>query len=396
MLLLTASLFAACSGSPSLPGTSSQSPGAAFRVFVDASGTVERLDSTSEVAAKLPGDVLSPDGRHLYAVYGRLVRSFDTGTGAMTGELQLPQLFAQVGGQSPSGTYLALTGASDLVSWFAVVSSKLIGPVRTAVLDGGFSFDALSDDGRWLYLIEHVDSSLDYRVRRYDLDQGQLDPNVLVEKGALATAVMNGQRYASIGVPAWRTVYSLYFGTNGAFVHALSLDQAPISCIDLPGPRAIDSARQQQWTLALSPAHDALFAVNAAVGAVSRIDLATLGVTSGSFSPPSPSAESWSLVTQASAKELEGGSAVVSPDGKTLYATALHGYVAIDTASLVLKGSYFTNSSLNTLAMTPDGRRLLAVRDLNRLVEIVPADGRLDRVLLAVYGPLALLRVDPV
>jgi hypothetical protein len=208
--------------------------------------------------------------------------------------------------------------------------------------------------------------------------------------------VMNGQRYASIPVADFQTVYSLYYGSSGAFIHALSLDGGPILCLDLPGPRALDPQRQSQWTLALSPGHDALYAVNAAEGFVSRIELNDHQVRSGSFSPPSPPAGSWSWAVSAYAKGWEtGGSAVVSPDGKTLFASALHGYVAIDTATLKLKGAYLTSSRVSGLTMSPDGHWLLAVRDEDRLVKLSPADGSVGAVLLAANQPLTLLRVLP-
>jgi hypothetical protein len=264
------------------------------------------------------------------------------------------------------------------------------------MLKGSFSFDALSDDGRSLFLVEHLSGPDDYRVRRFDLVQGQLDPTILVEKGALATAVMNGQRYASIPVAELHTVYSLYYGTSGAFVHALALDGGPINCIDLPGPRAIDPQLQGEWTLALSPGRDALYAVNAAEGFVSRIDLSNGSVRSGTFSPPAAPAAVFSWVTQAAAKEFDqGGSAVVSPDGRTLFASAVNGYVAIDTTDLRLKGAYLAGSRFSGLTMSPDGRWLLAVRDQDRLVRLSPPDGRLDGVLLASNGPMALLWVGP-
>jgi hypothetical protein len=391
LLALSTLLLVACSyaAAPAGSGVASTPD---FRVYVNANGTVERLDSAASAVKKLPGDLLSTDGRRLYATYGPLLRSFDSGTGALLAELSLSTHDGRVGGQSPSGSYLAVISQSSLVSRFDVVAGSLAGPVRTAVLDGSYSFDALTDDGRWLYLIESA-GGLDYRVRRYDLVGGTLDPNVLVEKGASATAVMNGERYASVAAPGSQTVYSLYYGRNGAFIHALSLGTAPIECIDLPGPQALDPARQQEWTLAMGGG--ALYAVNAAIGVVSRVNPDTVQVRSGTFSPPeSPAA--WSPFVEAKAKESFGGSAVVSADGSTLYATGLNGYVAIDTRTLKVRGSYLAGSRLGTLAMTPDGKALLAVRDGNRLVEINPADGTIERVLLSSYGPLDLLRVDPV
>ena len=401
LLLAGVSLLLACSGTAQAPPASSSSASSTvsasgYRVFVRASDSIHRLGSDPAAGAKLPEGVFSPDGKQLFATYGTDLRSFDPATGALTADLRLPDYYGEIAGQSPDGRYLALTGDFNGATRFASVSSRLDGRVRSAMLTNNFSFDALSEDGRWVYLIEKIAGPLDYRVRRYDLDLGRLDPNILVEKGAEPTAVMNGERYASVAVAAYSTVYSLYYGKSGAFVHALALGGGPIQCIDLPGPRALDPERQVQWTLALSPGHEALYAVNAAEGVVSRISLSSGKVSSNTFSPPAAPGSWWSPLTTARAKYGEGGTATVSPDGKTLFASALHGYVAIDTATLKLRGSYLTDSRVASLAATPDGRWLLAVRDDSRLVRITPSDGHVDGVLLSGLGPLSVLRVDPV
>lgn len=388
-LLVVCGLLAACSSPAQSAPTTQVGPNA--RIYVGTGSSVQLLWARSKHVAKLPPGTLSPDGSLLFATYGSDVRGFDSITGAMTGELRLPDIYQQVAGFSPSGKYLAFAGGSGDMTWFAVAPNGLVPPARTAMLKGSFTFDALSDDGNSLFLIEHLAGANDYRVRRYDLTKGQLDPTILVEKGSLQSALMNGVRYASVPVAEYRTVYSLYYGATGAFVHALPLDGGPIVCIDIPGPRAIDPQRQAQWTLALGPGRDALYAVNAAEGYVSRIDLANSSIHSGSFSPPSaPTA--WNPIVQASAKEFDaGGSAVVSPDGKTLYASALNGYVAIDTTALTLKGQYLTGDRLEGLRITPDGKWLFAVRDQDRLVRILSSSGSIDEVLLTSNEPIALM-----
>ena len=170
--------------------------------------TAANQSATATIAivadAKLPAGTLSPSGKQVFAVYGTDLRSFDSATGALTAELRLPDHYSEIAGRSPSGGYLVLAGSENGATRFASVSSRLEGAVRSVVLTSNFSSDALSEDGRWLYLIEHA-SALDYRVRRYDLDQGRMDPNILVEKGASATELMNGERYASVAVNS--TVY---------------------------------------------------------------------------------------------------------------------------------------------------------------------------------------------
>jgi hypothetical protein len=398
LIAALALLAGACSGSAPAPGSSTSGSAAGYRVFVESAGYTQRLSPDSRTAAKLPPGVLSLDGKQLFAAYGTTLRSFDPATGAQTGDLRLPDYYGSILGQSPSGSYLVLAEGYSGATRIAAVPSNLQGPVRSAMLNSSFTFDALSDDGASLFLVEHVSSPLDYRVRRYDLNAGRLDPGILVEKGASPSALMNGQWYASVPSSERSTVYSLYYGQSGPFVHELNLDGGPfpVVCVDLPGPRVLDPARQGQWALALDGSRGFLYAVNAAVGTVSRIDLNKGNVSSETFSPPAaPAAAWWTPVTQAQAKAGEGGSAALSADGKTLFASAVHGYVAIDTASLKLRGAYLTDHSLGSLAATPDGHWLLAVQDFSRLIRIGAADGRIDATLLNAGGPIEGLRVYP-
>ena len=111
------------------------------------------------------------------------------------------------------------------------------------------------------------------------------------------------------------------------------------------------------------------------------------------LTPAGPGAAWWPLLTQAGAKSFEAGSATLSPDGKTLFASAVHGYVAIDTGSLKLRGAYLNDRRVGSLVATPDGRWLLAVQDYSRLIRIAAADGRVDATLLSAGGPIEALRV---
>lgn len=398
LIAALALLAAACSGSAPSPGSSASGSAAGYRVFVQSAGYTQRLSPDSKTAAKLPPGVLSLDGRRLFAVYGTTLRSFDPATGAQTGDLRLPDYYGSIVGQSPSGSYLALAEGYNGSTRIAAVAGNLQGTIRSALLNSRFTFDALSDDGASLFLVEHVASPLDYRVRRYDLNAGRLDPNILVEKGASPPALMNGQWYASVPSSERSTVYSLYFGQSGPFVHELNLNGGPfpVVCVDLPGPRALEPARQGQWALAFDGGRGFLYAVNAGVGTVSRIDLNSGKVSSETFSPPAaPAAAWWNSVTAADAKSGEAGSAALSADGKTLFASAVRGYVAIDTASLKLRGAYLTDRRVGSLAATPDGHWLLAVQDFSRLIRIGAADGRIDATLLSAGGPIEALRVYP-
>lgn len=118
---------------------------------------------------------------------------------------------------------------------FRIVDTKTL-VSATIRLKGSFSFDALSPDGRLLYLVEHVsaDNPTEYRVRAYNLRTGHLLARIVAEKGSWETQMA--------GVPASRLTardatwaFTLYGGAGShTFVHALDLRDAVAVCIDLP------------------------------------------------------------------------------------------------------------------------------------------------------------------
>jgi hypothetical protein len=120
---------------------------------------------------------------------------------------------------------------------FAVLKAKRgFGPPRIERLRGDFSFDAISPDGRWMYLIEYTSPAnpTRYRVRAYDLDRHRLVGGPIVDarepdekmQGIPATRTMS---------PDGRWAYTLYERTDGGapFVHALDTSRRTARCIDL-------------------------------------------------------------------------------------------------------------------------------------------------------------------
>jgi hypothetical protein len=106
---------------------------------------------------------------------------------------------------------------------------------RPLVLRGDFSLDAVSPDGRSVYLIQYTsrrDPSR-YAVRRYDVTQRRLAPAPVIdpnEKGEAMRGIPLSRATSSDG----RWAYTLYDGGGGApFVHALDTAKATARCIDL-------------------------------------------------------------------------------------------------------------------------------------------------------------------
>jgi len=117
----------------------------------------------------------------------------------------------------------------------ALVDTRRLDVRRRLDLRGDFSFDALSPDGRTLYLIEYT-SPRDYnryRVRAFDVRAGRLLPHPIVDPREPDEA-MRGLPQTRETSPDGRWAYTLYDG-NGEhpFVHALDTVGRTAACIDL-------------------------------------------------------------------------------------------------------------------------------------------------------------------
>jgi hypothetical protein len=119
------------------------------------------------------------------------------------------------------------------VTELAVLDARRLLVRRHVSLPGFFTVDAISPDGRWLYLIQYAGLNvLDYRVRALDTRTGRLatrdvvDPREPDEQmgGLPMTRVMSGDG---------RWAYTLYSGGEETFIHALDTVDRSAACIDL-------------------------------------------------------------------------------------------------------------------------------------------------------------------
>ena len=120
-------------------------------------------------------------------------------------------------------------------SGFAVLDARRLRPRFAFRLRGDFTLDAVSPDGRRLFLIEQT-SRRDlsrYAVRAYDVGTRRLDPRPIVDP-AEADEPMRGSPIARASSADSRWAYTLYDG-NGEhpFIHALDTAQARARCVDL-------------------------------------------------------------------------------------------------------------------------------------------------------------------
>jgi hypothetical protein len=118
-------------------------------------------------------------------------------------------------------------------SSFAIVDVKKMLWQKTLRITGDFSFDALSPDGRYLYLVEHVspqDQSR-YRVRAYDLKSNRLLPKIVSDRKSWETE-MQGVPISRATSNGW--AFTLYGGSPARpFIHALDTRHVQAVCIDM-------------------------------------------------------------------------------------------------------------------------------------------------------------------
>jgi len=172
-----------------------------------------------------------------------LVRAFDADgvvrRGTVAGVLGIPRVAfdGSLDGLAHDGRSLVLASPDKVEgnSRFAVFSTRNLELRRMITMRGSWSFDALSPDGRKLYLVEYASTGRPtYRVRAYDLIRGTL----------LREAVIDPRRggRAMTGLPVTRAfgpgavwAYTLYQKPGGfPFVHALDTMRGKALCIELP------------------------------------------------------------------------------------------------------------------------------------------------------------------
>jgi len=208
------------------------------------------------------------------------------------------------GGLSADGRTLVLTSVrrdfGREPSTFEVLDAATMKVRDELTLEGDVSFDAISPDGRVLYLIRYTDrhDPTDYEVRAYDLDANQLLPDPIVDPDEPAEP-MNGSPITRAVSADGRWAYTLYDSFHRhhpPFIHALDTEAATAQCIDL------DSLPEKHlWSddkrMRLEPSTDGTnLAVTDRGESVLSVDLTTLEVaqaseedaaaSSGSVEPP--------------------------------------------------------------------------------------------------------------
>ena len=139
------------------------------------------------------------------------------------------------GGLTHDGNRLVLASySSPTTTEFAVLKTSTLSVARSIQLKGFWSFDALSPDGRTMYVIQYLGATYThYRVLAYDLRHSRLDGGVVADK--TESGAMIGSPMARLTTSSGSWAYTLYVRPTGtAFVHALDTVHRSAVCIDLP------------------------------------------------------------------------------------------------------------------------------------------------------------------
>src|SRR5437762_2872311 len=363
---------------------------------------VSVIDSRSHSTdRRLPLGVPTGDWRHIYSIVSTSLIDTDPQTGAtrssiqLQGTYQLPPATANglPGGLSPNGQWLvveAFDGSANGMpssTHMLVIDTTTSRVWRKIDLGGYFRFDAVSNDGDRLYLIQHLNGK-EYYVRLYDAIGGRLDENIVVDKSD-GNQAMVGTRLSGIATSDGHMLFSMYVREHESpFIHALSLDGPFAFCLDLPGDGYADSAAELRWSLAMTGDGSRIYAANPATGVVAVI-------STGANSVPSVlRAARFERAISPNAKISGANAAVVSRDGKTLVVGGASGVTWIDTSSLQVRSHALTGWHVSSVGLSPNGQHLYAVGDDGRIAEISMADAAVtSRFDPSAGEPLALMRV---
>jgi hypothetical protein len=132
---------------------------------------------------------------------------------------------------------------------FVVLDASNLRTRAHIVLQGDFSFDALSPDGTRMYLIHYLSRQdpTRYEVRALDVPSGKLLPTPIVDKSE-PDERMAGLPITRATTADGRWAYTLYDGAgHEPFVHALGTVNGEAHCIDLE----MLSGRQDLYDLRL-------------------------------------------------------------------------------------------------------------------------------------------------
>jgi DNA-binding beta-propeller fold protein YncE len=404
------------------PATSADLPPDAIYVRQSGNGQtalISVIDARSgAVLRALPNGVVSADrstlyrseflsgGRQTRVTATDLVSGRDTRAFTIDGALRMLTNIEGPAGLTPDGRWLVLTRETiqlgdQWVSGFAVVNA-VTGAVAGRVelkSTSTYGYAGVAPDGASLFLNEQGDGAT--RLRVWDLASAAFLPDAVI--GTQWDGRQGGFTTAPLTSADARTVVWLDTGkSTPPAVRVLDLTTKHVTVIGLPDEqRSDDFEKYLLWSLALSRDGATLYAVNPALGYVDELSPRSgilnrtnrIGVTRR---PDGGLAALGRLfLSVAEAKRYIRGGAVLSLDGRALFAAGTRGIAVVDTATLSSRGTWAPDTSFDSLTLSPDGGRLYAISDQLGTIRIVrTSDGTVLGEIRPVAYPGEVVRVD--
>jgi hypothetical protein len=201
-----------------------------------------------------PNGILARGGHVRYVAVANgtqtTVEAVQVGTGRVLRSIRLDAVYGvprvaydgTAGGLTRDGKLLVVsTSGTDASTKFAVLGTRKLDLRDAITLQGTWAFDALSTEGRTMYLIQilSTDGPVRYLVRAYDLKLGRLLPGAIADKSE--PGAMTGHPMSRVASADGRWAYTLYQRNNGsAFIHALDTSGRRAVCLDLAGRGNMD------------------------------------------------------------------------------------------------------------------------------------------------------------
>ena len=198
------------------------------------------MPKSTIVAAVRAGDGRVLRSKVLRGFYGVPLVSYDGTAGGLSGDGETLVLTS----------YGPLPGEAGKTS-IVVLGTRTLSVRRNLVLNGSWSYDAISPDASTLYLVEHISAGQNpsYRVRALSLPEGRLLARPVVDTKVNA-ALMRGQPATRATSAGGRWAYTLYARQQAVpFIHALDTERKQAYCIDVPV--RLDQGRQMGLRLKL-------------------------------------------------------------------------------------------------------------------------------------------------
>lgn len=332
---------------PSSCGTTSSAIGGSDTLFVRPSGQQGPLQAFNVFSGQrrfvLPRGLLSADGlRFVTGAQAKAKRTTVARFDSLTGRLQR--------GWSVRGRWFVAGVSADGARVVLAHQDRSRIVFRTArsrrVLRGAYEVEALSGDGRRLFLVHWRANG--YDLQQLDLASGRLSPTRLDDPDEK----MSGTAITAVATRDGHWLLTLYAKADGgSFVHALDLQTGLAHCIDLSlrgDYLALDST-----ALTLSPDERSLYLASPYLGRVTTVDLDRLEQAAVvRFRGLSPSNIDMST----------GPSGAVTPNGRMLVFSGGGSLWLFDTAYGVLRRAASGAAAIRGVGFRPGGRSGLAIR----------------------------------